>query len=443
MQSGVEQEKALKPVKLIKYSSPTDVYDLSVIVEQNLTKNKNMFNDCTALKVINPTNEGQPTNQDNSLICFATFNRAKEEIDNEIIRNEIGKLLGINMPNICRISTADRKQNGLIIDTNLKSDTIPTIASQPFSDKSYMFMHMNKSQAQLMNDFIAYFPTEEDLKNPQTTFAMLLKGATSLPYKEISNQLEQKKFIEEYYDMIVLDLLTGQKKRNGQDYYYYTEVVNTSKGPVTKGHIIPGLLNYSFNTENKDADTYYLNDFPVDIDVLMDKLFTNSYMFIQRVVDSLISSLVDYKDCISRIIYNNTNIENAKKIEEMIFHNIDKFVAKAHGTKKIAERLSKIEKISTTTKMNLESVNRIIEFQHRYPTSKEEIIENNDKITILKRNENGDYEATIEEEGIKLTLNKDEDLPATGYTSSGLLSALIAFVCGLGFGLAYIISHLK
>lgn len=442
MQSGIEQEKALEPIKIIKYSSPTDVSYLPVIAEQNLTKQKNMFNDCTAVKVINPTNEGQPTNQDNSLICFATFNRTKEEIDNEIIRNEIGKLLGINMPNICRISTADRKQNGLIVDTNLKSDTIPTIASQSFSNKQSLFLHMDQASAKLMVDYVAYFPTEEDLKNPQTTLAMVLKGASSLPYKQVSTRESQQKFIEEYYDMIVLDLLTGQKKRNGEDYYYYTEEVNTPKGPVTKGHVIPGLLNYSFNVENKDADTYYLNDFPVNVDVLMGQLFTNSYMFIQRVVDSFISSLVDYKDCISRIIYNNTDIENAKKIEEMIFHNIDRFVAKAHGTKKIAERLSKIEKISTTTKMNLESVNRIIEFQHRYPTSKEEILDNALQITRLKQNEDGDYEGTIED-GVKLTLSKDEDLPATGYTSSGLLSALIAFVCGLGFGLAYIISHLK
>lgn len=443
MQSGVEQEKALEPIKIIKYSSPTDVSYLPVMAEQNLTKQKNMFNNCTALKVINPTNEGQPTNQDNSLICFATFNRTKEEIDNEIIRNEIGKLLGINMPNICRISTADRKQEGLIIDTNLKSDVNLSIASQAFFNKRSLLLHMDQASAKLMVDYISYFPTEEDLKNPQTTLAMLLKGASSLPYKQVSTREFQQRFIEEYYDMIVLDLLTGQKKRNGQDYYYYTEEVNTQRGQVTKGHIIPGLLNYSFNTENKEVDTYYLNDFPVNVDVLMGQLFTNSYFFIKRLADPFISSLVEYKDCISRIIYNNTNIENAKKIEEMIFHNIDRFVAKAHGIRKIAEHLSKIEQISTTTKMNLESVNRIIEFQHRYPTSKEEILENNDKITRLKRNENGDYEATIEEEGIKLTLNKDEELAATGYTSSGLLSALIAFVCGLGFGLAYIISHLK
>ncbi len=212
---------------------------------------------------------------------------------------------------------------------------------------------------------------------------------------------------------------------------------------ATTGHIIPGLLNYSWNSENDSQEEYYLNDFPVNVDTLMDKLFTNSYMFIKRLVDPFISSLVDYKACSRRIIYFHTEIENARTLEELIFHNIYKFVSKVHGTKSIAEHLSKIEKISSTTKINLASVNRIIEFQHRYPSSKQEILESNDKITRLKLNENGDYEADIGD-GVRLTLNKpDEELAPTGYASSGMLSALIAFVCGLGFGLAYIISHLK
>lgn len=431
------QEKVLE---LIKYSSPTDVEYLSFIVEPNLTKQKNMFNGCTAIKVKSPSKEDSVSQNNDSVICFATFERTKEQIDNEIIRSEIGKLLGINMPDVCRISTADKTKEGLIIDTNLKSNTNLNIASQAFSNKKAWFMHTNKARAQLERDFVAYFPTEEDLKNPQTTFAMLLKGSSSLPYKLVTSQSEQKTFIEEYYDMIILDLLTGQKTRNGQDYYYYTEM-GTEPNKATSGHIIPGLLNYSWNSESEQQE-YYLNDFPVSIDVLMDKLFSNSYVFIKRVVDSLAPSLSDYKDCISRIIYNNTSMENAKRLEEMIFHNIDKFVEKAYSIKRISERLNKIEQISSTTKINLASVNRIIEFQHRYPTSKQEIIENNDKITRLKRNENGDYEATIDE-GVKLTLSKDEELAPTGYASSGMLSALIAFVCGLGIGLAYIVSHLK
>lgn len=437
------QENQEKVLELIKYSSPTDITYLSVTVEPNLTKNKKMFNDCTSLKINFPSKEKSETLSQNneSVICFATFNRTKEQIDNEIIRSEIGKLLGITMPDVCRISTADKKQEGLIIDTNLRSNANLNIAAQSFSNKKALFMKMDRTKAKAMNDYIAYFPTEEDLKNPQTTFAMLLKGATSLPYKLITSQIEQRKFIEEYYDMIVLDLLTGQKRRNGEDYYYYTEM-GKEPNKATTGHIIPGLLNYSWNNENNSQEEYYLNDFSVNVDALMDKLFTNSYTFIKRVVDSLISSIVDYKDCISRIIYNNTSIENARKLEEIIFHNIDRFVAKAHSTKKLSEHLSKIEKITSTTKMNLASINRIIEYQHRYPSSKQEILDNDAKITRLKQNENGDYEATIEE-GVKLTLSNDGEQAGNGYASSGMLSALIAFVCGLGFGLAYIISHLK
>lgn len=424
---GANQESQTKELELIKYSSPTDVEYLSVVVEPNLTSKKNMFNNCTALRVNIPNKE--------SVVNFVTFNRDKEAIDNEIIRNEIGKLLGINMPSVCRISTSDKRKEGLMVDTNLKTNVEPTIIASVFKEKENLYMKMDRASAIAMNDYVAYFPTEEDLKNPQTTLAMLLKGATSLPYNSITNKIEQRRFIEEYYDMIVLDLLTGQKTRNGEDYYYYTTMEKDS----IIGHIIPGLLNYSWSSESEQE--YSLNDFPVSIDVLMDKLFSNSYVFIKGVVDSLASSLADYKDCISRIIFNNTNMENAKKLEEMIFHNIDRFVAKAYSIKRISEHLSKIEKISTTTKINLASVNRIIEYQHRYPTSKQEIIENNDKITRLKQNENGDYETNLGE-GVKLTLNNDEELAPTGYASSGMLSALIAFVCGLGFGLAYIISHL-
>ncbi len=425
---GDNTENQEKVLELIKYSSPTDVEYLSVIVESNLTKNKKVFNDCTAVKI--------KANENESCICFATFNKTKEQIDNEIIRSEIGHLLGIEMPYVCRISTADKKKEGLMIDTDLKDNVNLNSVSQAFSNKKALYMKMGKTSAMAMKDYKAYFPTEEDLQNPQTTFAMLLKGASSLPYNQINDLKEKQKFIEEYYDMIILDLLMGQKTRNGSDYYYYTEL----EGTTIKAHIIPGLLNYTFESEDK-GQVYSLNDFPVNIDVLIDKLFNNNYMFIKRVIDSLIPSIVEYKDCISRIIYNNTSVENAKKLEEMIFYNIDKFVAKAHSIKSIKEHLSKIEKISSTTKIHLEGVNRIIEFQHRYPTTKQEILEKEDKITRLKQNENGDYEATLDE-GVKVTLNQDEELAPTGYTSSGMLSALIAFVCGLGFGLAYIISHL-
>lgn len=284
----VDQANQENVLELIKYSSPTDIAHLSVTVDPALTSKKKMFNNCTALRVGNG-------------ISFATFARTQEQIDYEIIRSEIGKLLGITMPDVCRISTADKTKEGLIVDTNLTSNANLNIASQAFSNKKALFMKMDNASAQAMNDFIAYFPTEEDLKNPQTTFAMLLKGVTSLPYNQITNQTEQKIFIEEYYNMIVLDLLMGQKKRNGEDYYYYTEMGENNT--ATTGHIIPGLLNYSWNSENDSQEEYYLNDFPVNVDTLMDKLFTNSYMFIKRLVDPFISSLVDYKDCISRIIY--------------------------------------------------------------------------------------------------------------------------------------------
>lgn len=428
--ANTETESKAKELELIKYSSPTDVEYLSVVLEPNMTANISKYNNCKALKVI--TNKESNEN----VINFVTFNRNKEQIDNEVIRSEIGKLLGIKMPNVSRISTTDKTKEGLMVDTNLKVGCEPTILSQLFSEKKAMYMKMDKASAMAMNDYKAYFPTEEDLQNPQTTFAMLLKGVSSLPYNQVNDLVEKQKFIEEYYDMIILDLLMGQKTRNGSDYYYYTKQENTT----IKAHIIPGLLNYSLDMESKEQE-YFLNDFSVHVDILLDKLFNNNYMFIKRVIDSLIPSLVEYKDCISRVIYNNTSIENARKLEEMIFHNIDRIVAKAHSIKSVKEHLSKIEKISSTTRIHLESVNRIIEFQQRYPTSKQEILENNDKITRLKQNENGDYEATLDE-GVKVTLNQDEELAPTGYTSSGMLSALIAFVCGLGFGLAYIISHL-
>lgn len=420
-----KEENQAKELELIKYSSPTDVEYLSVVVEPKLTANKKKYNNCRALKTLN-----------GNKICFATFERSKEEIDNEIIRSEIGKLLGINMPTICRISTVDKTKEGLIIDTNLGIDTHLDSVSQAFSNKKAIYMKMDKASAMAMNDYKAYFPTEEDLKSPQTTFAMLLKGVSSLPYNQVTNLAEKQKFIEEYYDMIILDLLMGQKNRNSSDYYYYTETENS----ITKAHIVPGLLNYTLGPKDTEQE-YCLNDFPVNVEILLDRLFNNNYMFIKRVIDSLIPSLTEYKDCISRIIYNNTNIDNAKKLEEMIFHNIDRFVEKAHSIKSISEHLNKIEKISSTTRIHLESVNRIIRFQQLYPTSKQEILENNDKITRLKQNEDGNYEANLGD-GVKLTLNNDEELAPTGYASSGMLSALIAFVCGLGFGLAYIISHL-
>lgn len=426
---GTNPENQEKVLELIKYSSPTDVEYLSVVVEPKLTANKDKYNNCTALKVITKkeSNEG--------VINFVTFNRDKEEIDNEIIRNEIGKLLGINMPSVSRISTADKRKEGLIVDTNLMMNFEPAIASQSFSDKKALYMKMDKASAQRMKDYVAYFPTEEDLKKPSIALAMLLKGVTSLPYKSVTK--EQNKFLQEYYNMIILDLLTGQKTRNGVDYYFYTK--EEQDGIV--GHVIPGILNYTWKKDDQPSEEYSLNDFSVNKDVLMDTLFSNGYLFIKDVVYSIAPSLDYYKDCISRIIYNNTNIENAEKLEEMIFQNIDKFVAKAFSIKKISEKLNKIEAVSTTTKISLASTNRIIEFQRRYPTSKQEIIEKEDKITRLKQNEKGDFEANLGD-GVKVTLESDEELAPTGYASSGMLSALIAFVCGLGFGLAYIISHL-
>ena len=67
--ANTETESKAKELELIKYSSPTDVEYLSVVLEPNMTANISKYNNCKALKVI--TNKESNEN----VINFVTFNR--------------------------------------------------------------------------------------------------------------------------------------------------------------------------------------------------------------------------------------------------------------------------------------------------------------------------------------------------------------------------------
>lgn len=335
--------------------------------------------------------------------------------DSEIIRSEIAELFDISIPKVSRVFT-EQNIPGIITEVNLKKETQLFTFTAIFSDINEKLQKGVFSK----ENYPEYCIQPNNGDNPITDLnkieMIINKGK-----KEFSNDTFDKELEKEakrYIYMILLDLMLGQQRRSDK-YYYLSQTVDMRVG--LKNELIPGICNYDFLSSSLKEDEYELNGFIIDRTSLLSVLLTRYYDYIKSIVTPLASGSARYKDCISKIIYNNTNKENAAYLENMIFENIDKICT---CFQQIPNKSNKVEGALTTAQLYLNLVKKEDDLNIKYPINPRDNI------------------SEEEQEEIKITTDgENSSLKPNGYTTAALLSGLIALICIAGIIIAYVLTR--
>lgn len=228
--------------------------------------------------------------------------------------------------------------------------------------------------------------------------------------------------------MILFDFIIGRKYR-GLDYYLITTIDELGIPVWTDAHLSPISISNSQEKDSLVADNeYMLINRLIDRNELIKVLFDRFYKEIKKMSESLNDAQKLYKDAINRIIYNNTDLERAIDLEKVIETNFD-IVAAMQETKERQEhkenKINKIEKTMATQSLNVRVTAKLDLIQKKYPINPKDHPELLNKKKIAKENS----------ENVKLVVENKK----AGFASTAVVIAIIALICGIGFGVAYVL----
>ena len=229
-----------------------------------------------------------------------------------------------------------------------------------------------------------------------------------------------------YLRMIIFDILVGRKNR-GLDYYLISKMNEQGKPEWVDSYFSP--ISVSSYTENEVPDNAYLiNNRLVDTQTLIDVMFESYYEDIRKLTLALYDAKTLYQDAISRIIYNNTDLDNGLKLEKIILKNLDALTKKQEQKEKTLDKdqkMNKVERTMATQSLNVRVTTKLDLIQKKYPINPKdhpEIFDKKDK---------------LDKEDIRLIVEKEKN--KNGFASSVILISIISLICGIGIGIAYVL----
>lgn len=233
--------------------------------------------------------------------------------------------------------------------------------------------------------------------------------------------------VKSFIRMILFDYIIGRKHR-GLDYYLITTIDGLGIPVWTDAHLSPISVSNTLEKDEAVGDNeYLLINRHIDRNELIKVLFKKFYNEIKKMSEALNDAKKLYKDAINRIIYNNTDINKSQELEKMIITNFD-IVTKLQAEKERQEhkenKINKIEKTMATQSLNIRVTAKLDLIQKKYP------INPKDHPELLNKNKNDKSN-----ENIKLVVENKK----SGFATTAVIISLIALICGLGFGIAYVL----
>lgn len=355
--------------------------------------------------------------------------------DLDIIKAEIAELLDVDHEDVKRIVTEDKTLGNFTL-LNYSKDIETRISATTVLNHIIKYVNQGiivGDEAAWLTKVLQYQTgqKESSIKNPAEIEDIINLGSYSL-IKEIELQtglpLEEstKRAIEKHYiRMILFDILVNRKYR-GLDYYLISKINNQGKPVWSDAYLAPISVS---NTAEKDAlvgdKEYLLNNKLVDKEVLIQVLFDKYYKEIKKLTEALNDAKKLYTDAISRIIYNNTDLDKAPAIEEKIINSltgIAKLQSDYEAKLDKEQKTNKVERTMATQSLNVRVTAKLDLIQKRYPINPKDHPELKNK-------------KKLSEEDIKLVVEEEH----TGFTATPVLIAMISLICGIGIGIAYVL----
>lgn len=357
--------------------------------------------------------------------------------DYAIIKADIAELLDVDHEETKRIVTEDRNI-GTFTTLNYSKD-IETRISGTAAINNIVNSINNKlisGEEALWVDKIFKYPSGSSgnsIKDPQEIEDIINLGLYALN-KTIELQSGQeiearlgKAIRKNYLRMILFDLIIGKKYR-GFDYYLISKVNEQGKPVWVDAYFAPISISSNSNKENylKDEE-YVINNKYINREALLNVLFDKYYKEINKLSQAIADARKLYIDAISRIIYNNTDLSKASTLEDLLLANLEK-VAKKQDTYEAKidkeQKTNKVERTMATQSLNVRVTTKLDLIQKKYPINPKD---HKDTIKETKKKNQEDVTLTVEDESKK------------GFASTAILLSVIALICGIGIGIAYIL----
>ncbi len=360
--------------------------------------------------------------------------------DYDIIKSDIAELFDISHENNRRIIT-DEKNVGIFTElnysqnietrisiTNILQSIINSINNGDIPQEKALFY--NKV---LNYPYISKNNAIEDEELIKDVIELGIRAILDKLYLERKIPLDidtEKAIKKSYIRMILFDYIIERKYRS-YDYSIITNLNTNNKPTWEKVYFAPISVSNSIEKNALVNDNeYVLNNKYISRDKIISTLYRYYYEEIKKLTETISDAKKLYDDAIIRIIYNNTNVDKAKDLEDRINKNLKTIieVQKVKEEKEYKEKkLNKVERTMATQSINVKITNKLDLIQKMYPINPKEHPE---LLNVTNTKE--------ADEKVKLIVEEEKN-NKTGFTSSIILTSIVALICGIGTGIAAIL----
>ena len=341
----------------------------------------------------------------------------KDSIAKEIIMSDIAFLLDIEVSMVYKV-TNDRDEEAIISKSVCNQQELLISMDYVFK-KLYQKYSSGISASSNWMTRALQIPesTEENPLTAENDLKELIDMGINSAYEAFNIQDKRpNEFKNKYLSMVLFDYITNQKTRNAND---YSIIVNKD----TKLSRLSPLYSIG-NIAEDEIKTISFNNRIVERNSLINVLYKYYYPYIKELSQCISLHNETYLKSIKLICDFNAKSELADKILTQIKKNID-YIQKLDAQYSGAIKETKIDYTQTTIRINQTVMKKNLLIQNKYP---EKLLQSR----CLEVN------PVIEEEketGVKISCEKP--IKQSGFSNVFLITSAIAFVCGLGVGIAY------
>lgn len=392
------------------------------------------------IKVYDTFNDGSQLVELNNAVFGVyksnSLNPDTEYIDDyDIIKADLAELLDIDHEEVHRVVNSE-KNVGVFTLLNYSKDMETRISATSIfnnivrqinegqingADSLWFTNTLKISEVTKGNGII----NEEQIKNiiemGICALTHTIESSSGMPLEEKKKKALRKSYLR----MILFDLLIGRKYR-GLDYYLISSV-NQNQDPIwLDARFGPISISSSIEKDNSvNNGEYSINNFTLNRKALLKVLYDNYYYEIKKITEQLTSATKLYKEAMNIIIYNNTTVDKGTIFEDVIDEALSQMnELQKEKNKVLKKEINNVERTTETHSINIGVMKKYAFIIKKYsgsPTPE-----------AIKK--------AYEKRGERLSLMVENNLKAQGgFVSTATIISIIAFVCGVAFGIVYVL----
>lgn len=358
---------------------------------------------------------------DGKTVAYLDLSSSPEIQDYRLICSELANLFEIRSATSYKIKTSDNKTG--LIKRSIENANEISISLNKIIKKLYQKIQsgelkddvfVNGINSIQQSSFGNSITDEKEIK--KVVDVALYAISKSFVTMTAANFIKCKK---NYLQMILFDYIVGQTKRTFDS---YSVVVDKESNSASFG----GMTSFDCSPMlNQESSEYVLNTSVVNRIALINTIYKNYYSEISEFSRMVSTFLNDYKKSIELIIKNNSHAEYTNVLSA-INANID-FLSALENQYHVEG--NKIESTQTNIGIQLKAKKNNNDVLAKYPE-----VENSQELMV-------EFEEEPVDDGIKLSV---EPIPqANGFINKLLVILFIAFICGVGVGVGFVLFRLS